>query len=729
MAKWIVLINIGGICNPMKSEKRTKLRWARVMSILVLVAMLAGACGGGGQELIEGASLNNPSIAHHAGSEDESEETHIQTALLHPNMEMRIGYPAIITPGETWPDVEVSVLQAGNFQVRIISEDTGAFSNELRPIPLAAGETRTISFPGEPAAGRYSIRMDLFAGDELVFRDAWYFTVMDVDQLPGNHSVIVHPGEDGRLVYTPDYKGNRIPDFSMVGYRNGMDIPYVPVRLEVQPKYGDDTDRIQAAIDSVSAMPLDEHGFRGAVLLKRGVYEIGGTLFIRASGVVLRGEGQGDFKEFWLDPALGLTLDELRESLADKDATTLVATGPEMRWIIRVEGTGGAVGDMSTASEIVDNYVPVGANSFTVTAPESFSIGDSIIVERRGNASWISKIGMDAIPDRPDGRESLQWRPVNHEFEFVITAIEGNRITIHSTLPNAIEKVWGGGRVFKYSDSGRITNSGVENLRAISFWRINEHGVDDTRHADMFLQLENVRDGWARNLTLEHFYGRSAIMTGSNSLGVTIKESSNLIAPAEFYAGEGYDPTGRTFYETGVYTGRYGFHFDGQFGLVRDCYAVNNRHAFFVGAWVTGTNVFLDSYAEESLTWSAPHHRWSTGGLFDNINDLVSMMNRLRYGTGHGWAGANYVAWNTEGVLVAEQPPTAQNWAIGHVGEHRDGPFHSWNMEGFGFSHGFWELHGTRVEPASLYLKQLEDRLGGVEDTLPTHGGYSESKN
>jgi len=79
--------------------------------------------------------------------------------------------------------------------------------------------------------------------------------------------------------------------------------------------------------------------------------------------------------------------------------------------------------------------------------------------------------------------------------------------------------------------------------------------------------------------------------------------------------------------------------------------------------------------------------------------------------------------------LVAEQPPTAQNWAIGHVGEHRDGPFHSWNMERFGLSHGFWELHGTRVEPRSLYLQQLEDRLRGIEDALPTYGGYSESDN
>ncbi len=639
--------------------------------------------------------------------------TRIQSTLQHPTMDIRIGYPAIITPGEVYPSVEVSVLEAGTLQVKIISEETGAVVQEIAPGILEAGETTKISFPGIPAEGRYSIRIDQFADRNLVFRDAYYFTVMDIGQLPSNHSVVVHPGKDGRLVYTPDYRGNRIPDFSRVGYRNGMDIPNIPVRLELEPQVGDDTERIQAAIDAVSAMPLNDEGFRGAILLKKGIYEIEGTLNINASGVVLRGEGQGDFKDFWLDPAQDLTLDELRESLSGKDATILIATGSEMRWVIRVEGNDGAVGKINTATEILDNYVPVGTNSFTVTNAGRFNVGDSIIVERRGNLSWISEIGMNSIPERQDGSPITQWGPFDLQFEHIITAINGNHITINSSIVNAIEKRWGGGRIYKYNDSGRISNSGVENLRAISFWQMNEHGVDDTRHADMFLFLDNIRDGWARNLTLEHFYGRSAVQTGTGSLGVTIKESSNLIADREFYAGEGYDPTGRTFFETGVYTGRYGFHFDGQYGLVKDCYAINNRHAYFVGARVTGPNVFLNSYAEQSLTWSAPHHRWSTGGLFDNVDDLISMMNRLNYGTGHGWAGANYVAWNTGGVLVAEQPPTAQNWAIGHVGEHVDGPFHSWNMERFGLSHGYWESHGTRVEPASLYLKQLEDRRNG----------------
>ena len=641
-------------------------------------------------------------------------EVQVKTTLNHPKLDMRIGYPAIIAPGETYPSVEVSTLVAGTLKVSLVSEEAGSSIYENTPVSLGANEDTTITFQGAPAEGRYSIRMDLFSNQELVFRDAYYFTVMDVGKLPNNHSVIAHPGKDGRLVYTPDYRGNRVPDFSMVGYRNGMEIPFVPVKLELEPQVGDDTERIQAAIDAVSAMPQDKEGFRGAVLLKRGIYEIESTLNINASGVLLRGEGQGPLKDFWLDPALGLTLEELKESLSGKDATVLIATGSERRWVIKVEGSGEVIGDMKSATEIVDNYVPVGANSFTVIDSSRFSVGDSIIVERRGNAGWISAIGMDSIPERQDGGNITQWSPFNIHFEHVITAVEGNIITINSSIVNAIEKQWGGGRIYKYSDSNRITRSGVENLRAISFWKMNEDGVDDTRHADKFILLDKIHNGWVRNITLEHFYGISAFMAGSNSMGITFQNSSNLVGAPEFYAGPGYDPTGRTFFETGVYTGRYGFHFIGQNGLVMDCYAVHNRHAYVVGPWVPGPNVFTNSYAKRSLTWSEPHERWSVAGLYDNVKDLISIMNRLSYGSGHGWAGANYVAWNTEGLLVNEQPPTAQNWSIGHVGEIEEGPFHSWNMTKFGVSIGYREASGIQVEPVSLYVKQVEDRRSSM---------------
>src|SRR5206468_4198680 len=95
--------------------------------------------------------------------------------------------------------------------------------------------------------------------------------------------------------YISDSLGNRIPDFSSAGYKGGgVPIPYVPVKATVWPVSGDNSGKIQAAIDSVSALAPDAAGFRGAVLLKMGRYELEKPVSIKASGVVLRGEGMGD---------------------------------------------------------------------------------------------------------------------------------------------------------------------------------------------------------------------------------------------------------------------------------------------------------------------------------------------------------------------------------------------------------------------------------------------------
>src|SRR6187431_2441139 len=101
----------------------------------------------------------------------------------------------------------------------------------------------------------------------------------------------VYPGSAGRLVYVPDAEGNTIHDASHAGYRGGgTAIPTVPVRETIWPVAGDNTAQIQAAIDKVSARPLDDAGFRGAVLLRAGYYRMAMPVRIQGSGVVLRGE-------------------------------------------------------------------------------------------------------------------------------------------------------------------------------------------------------------------------------------------------------------------------------------------------------------------------------------------------------------------------------------------------------------------------------------------------------
>ncbi|CAG7617289.1 hypothetical protein PAESOLCIP111_02006 [Paenibacillus solanacearum] len=634
--------------------------------------------------------------------------------LLHETMEARIGYPAVVAPGETYPSLAVTSKRAGTVSVNVFHEESGERIAVAAEQPLQAGEVAVIRVPGTAyKSGVCCMKAELRLDGLPPEIDCYYFTA--VEGLPPNSSKAAYVNERGRMTYLPDYRGNRLPDFSGVGYSGGgVAIPDVPVMATLEPAPGDNTGRIQEAIDRVSGLPLDDRGIRGAVLLRKGVYEIAGSIEVKASGVVLRGEGQGDVRKLWYDPDQRYDLARLQEALAGTEATVLLATGSVRRRVLKIHGSEQSVRvPASDSSEILDSYVPAGANAFRVEHPERFRVGDTIIVQRSGNADWIGEIGMDRIPPRDDGGKITQWSPFGLEFEHVVTAIEQDRITVDSSLMNAVDKRWGGGRIYKFEDPGRISQVGVESLRAIAYWQPNEDGVDDTRHADEFVDLDYCKNGWVRNVTLEHFNSTNgAFRTGRGSKWITIQDSSNLIADRKYYNGKGYDPTGRTFYETNIYVGRYGFYLIGQSGLVQRCFALNNRHGFTLGSRVTGPNVFLDCIGEQPLTWSEPHHRWSVGGLYDNVHDMISLMNRLNMGSGHGWAGANYVAWNTEGTLVAHQPPTAQNWAIGHIGKKDPG--------GNRGPDGFWDSHGQHVEPRSLYVQQLKDRLG--EEALRSTG-------
>ncbi len=667
--------------------------------------------------------------------------------LLHETMDIAIGYPAVINQGEDFPSIEVYPESKGLLNVYITSEDDGSIYKDHPIINLTQGDTVIIEFSGSPSLGRYRIHLKLEYDNGKEIYDSFYFSVLDPKRLLPDYSLAVHPDKDGKLVYNADYRGNRIPDFSTVGYMAGeVPIPDVPVKIVLEPIPGDNTERIQEAINELSKMEPDENGFRGAILLKKGIYEINDYLIIAESGIVLRGEGRGEpevfdtddlpftwkvmGQDFWLDPVKRYTLDELKDSLKDKEATILIATGKERRTLINVQGGREYIqvpkGDLlesyprrnwlsdpitilaETKSDIIDQYVPVGAKSFRVENPEFFEVGDPIIILRIGNSEWISEIQMDQIPPRPDGGRITQWSPFNLEFENIITSIDGDKIYVKHPIVNAIEKQWGGGRIYRYEDDGRIQNVGIENLHAISYWRANEDWVDDTRHSEKFIDFDNIKNAWVRDVTKEHFYSRNgAIQIGRRAISITIQDCSTLIADRGFYYGPGYDPSGRTFYETDVYVGRYGYRIEGQLNLVMRTYAVNNRHAFTFGSRVPGPNVFHDSIGHQSLTWSEPHHRWSVGGLYDIVDDMIALMNRLWYGTGHGWAGANYVAWNTRGELVCQQPPTAQNWAIGHAGKKDEGPFANYA------ENGYWESHGRHVQPISLYLQQLKDRMNG----------------
>jgi hypothetical protein len=96
------------------------------------------------------------------------------------------------------------------------------------------------------------------------------------------------------LHYRTDAQGNQIMDFSYARYQGGgVRLPVVPVAATISPAEGDNTANIQATIDQVAQLSPDTNGFRGAVLLEPGTYDVADTVTITTSGVVLRGSGSG----------------------------------------------------------------------------------------------------------------------------------------------------------------------------------------------------------------------------------------------------------------------------------------------------------------------------------------------------------------------------------------------------------------------------------------------------
>ena len=488
-----------------------------------------------------------------------------------------------------------------------------------------------------------------------------------------NYSKRVYPGADGRLVYGPDAQGNVIPDFSHCGYMGGgVALPDVPVRAMVAPEEdGDDTARLQAAIDGLSAQAPDAQGFRGALLLKRGQYRVGGMLRVRASGVVLRGEGDGE------------------------DGTVLIATGKGQRTLITFSGEGSPEEVAGTRQAIADAYVPVGVRTFEVADASGFQVGDAVIVHRPSTAEWIAALGMDRIEmSHPNVR---QWAPGTYDLRFdrTVVGIEGNRVTVDAPMGNAFEREYGGGWVYKYTYPGRIEQVGIEHIRGVSEFdagipdrRAGEYADED--HAWNFVVFARVQHAWARHVTSVYF-GYACATVGALAKWVTIQDSQCLDPVSQVTGGR-----------------RYSFPIHGQLSLVQRCYARRGRHDFVLHARAPGPNAFLDCLAENAYSDTGPHHRWSVATLFDNVvvrGHAINVQDRQGSGTGHGWAGAQKVLWNCEAnSFICQKPPTSQNYVIGCIGEKRSGRFEREEC--------YWESHGQKVSPRSLYLKQLEDRLG-----------------
>ncbi|MFM7244243.1 MAG: beta strand repeat-containing protein [Planctomycetaceae bacterium] len=489
-------------------------------------------------------------------------------------------------------------------------------------------------------------------------------------------STWVWRGADGRLSYRAQADGDRIADFSMVGYGAGwVDLPAAPpATVTVSATTGDATARIQAALSTVAALPLQSSGYRGTVLLGPGDYEIAGQVKITASGIVLRGSGR---------------------DLASGSATRLIATGTSTRDVIAI-GSTTASPNYSGFSKIAiaDARVPVGATSFTVASTAGLAVGHTINVNWSSNQAWINANNMNLL-DNP-------WQPGDRQqnSDRVITRIEGSRVFVDAPITSAIDTAYGGGTIQRYNgftSGGRITNVGVENLVGQSLAVRDE--LNEAR-AWSFVGVSAAENVFIREIEARYF----------PYAATTVHDDGKFVTTSD----------ARSLLPSGTITGsrRYTYNVDGQLTLVIDSTASEGRHDFVTGSNVTGPSAFVSGTATSAKSDVGTHHRWATGILFDTISvsgNAINIRDRGNMGTGHGWAGANSVVWNSKAnSFIVQNPPTASNWLIGSVG----------TLVTEGGKVGTYDSLGARVtlgdtatNPTdSLYRSQLaERRATGVD--------------
>src|SRR5215468_3544644 len=465
--------------------------------------------------------------------------------------------------------------------------------------------------------------------------------------------------DTGMLAYgTLSQGGDRLLDFSYAGYAGGgVAIPFVATQQTVGPSGDDDTGAIQAAIDAVSLLSPGDDGFRGAVQLSQGTFTLQGSLSIRASGVVLRGSGSGP------------------------DGSILMVAG-NPRALISMQGSGSWATSGGRAS-IVDDYVASGSNSFTVDDASGFAVGMAVLVDRPVTDAWVHFMGMDHLVRSGQHQTWIRAGTPIHS-DRVITAIDGNQVTVDAPISDSIDARYlspPGATVVRYTFVGRLTQVGLESMTFIA------PPVPTPISQPIFslLQIRSVMNGWVRDVVAQDFINGLSI--DGTSKWITIEDMAfTHTVPADTSSGSPAD---------------YGI--DGQQILIHRS-ASQGDHWFSVVTQATepGPNVVLNFYADGNPTNLAPHQRWATGLLLDNVFSPragIALQDRGNAGSGHGWSIGWGVLWNSvANTLLIQRPPGSTNWSIGSFGMLTQAA-EPGSPDRTPLPQGTIDSHGTRVAP------------------------------
>lgn len=465
--------------------------------------------------------------------------------------------------------------------------------------------------------------------------------------------------KDG-IEYHADHLGNRVMDYSYCGYQqSNLRIPDVKVAVYVSPRGGDQADRIQAAIDYVSAQKPDkETGLRGAVLLGEGVFSISKPLRISASGVVLRG--------------MSKTRTVLSKQGVDRGAAVYVEGKNDMRIL--------------ETFNVTDDYAPAGGQSihisFTHLPLRENLRGTDIVIQRISSKEWIEAIGCDAFGG---GLGYWGWKPGEMDvfWERTIVELFGNELKLDVPLSASIDLKMGGAKAMRYAWPGRIVNCGVENLTIEA--PVVDNNMRNEDHCWDGIYMDNLKNCWVRMVNFRGLAG-SAVIIHKGGSQITVEDCISKQPQSEIGGLRR-----RTFLTMGGMC------------LFQRCYSEEGINDFSAGYCAPGPNAFVQCDAVGSHGFSGSSSSWATGLLFDNVNiegGSISFKNLGLDKWGAGWNTANSMLWQCQASKIDCYNMTKLDrcYAVG-----------CW---AYCQGDGYWLSTNDHVNPYSLFMYQLDRRHG-----------------
>lgn len=297
-----------------------------------------------------------------------------------------------------------------------------------------------------------------------------------------------------------------LPDFSRAGYRGGFEPPRVERTLDAR-EHGvvadddvDDAPAIQAALDAAPEGAV-------AVLLPAGRLVLGRPLLLGRDGLVLRGAGTEENATVLFCPR---PLSELRP---DSDPKQWSWSGGMIELHPAARANSGKAFRLEAPAED-------GARSFVADVP-LFAKGPvegawyELTQKNDGKDTLLDWLYGGVVPRDAMGDELRRHLGHNLRAWVRVARVEKDRVTLEDPLPFPVRPEW----TARFAPRTAVFEVGVEDL-VIRFPRTPYPGHLKEKGYNA-LQLEDVVDGWVRNVRIEDadsgvFVARSRRVTVSD---------------------------------------------------------------------------------------------------------------------------------------------------------------------------------------------------------------------